>query len=101
MRVDRVHAYAIDPDSVGEGLIVLGPELGQLGPSTTREIKHIEKEDEGAVLRQRFSERDLLTARDRKFEVRGFVPYLQHPKSLLELENVPAVAGGAGDLVTG
>ena len=50
VRVDRVHADAIDPDAAGDGFVVLGPKLGQLGPSTTCEIQHIEKEDEGAVL---------------------------------------------------
>jgi hypothetical protein len=78
VRVHRIHADAEDADAVGEGLVVLGPKLGQLGPSTTSEIEHIEKEDESAMLPQHLLESDLLAARDRQLELSSLVSNLQH-----------------------
>jgi hypothetical protein len=78
VREDRVDADAEDANSVGDRVVVPGPKLGQLGPSTTSEVEHIEKEDERAVLGQRVREGELLAAGGRKLEFRGLVPNLQH-----------------------
>src|SRR5438309_10345761 len=56
----------------------LDRKLGQLGPSTTREVEHIEKEDERAVFLQRLPERQLLARRRGQLEVGRLVPHLQH-----------------------
>src|SRR5579859_1971 len=57
VREDGVDADAIDADAGGFSLWIPGPKLGQLGPSTTGEIEHIEKEDESLVLFERLGQR--------------------------------------------
>ena len=79
-RVDADTEYA---DAIGDRIVVPGPKLGQLGPSTTGEVEHIEKEDESPVLFERISERQLLAARRRQLEVGRPVTHLQHGKSLV------------------
>src|SRR4029077_3144803 len=82
VREDRIHADAVDADTVGNRVFVPGPKLGQLGPSTTREIEDIEKEDDGTVLLQGVGERELLAAGRRQLEFGRFVPYLQHGRKV-------------------
>jgi hypothetical protein len=78
MREHRVDADAIDADAVGDRIFVPGPKLGQLSPSTTSEVENIEKEDDGAMLLERFAEGELLSTRRRQLEVRGLVPNGEH-----------------------
>src|SRR5690242_13564011 len=75
---NRVDADAVDADPVGDRLIVPGPKLGQLRPSTAGEVEDIKKEDESAVLLQRLLERQLLAGCGRQLEIGRLGPYLQH-----------------------
>ncbi len=59
-----------------------GPKLGQLAPSTTSEIEHIEKEDEGLVLRKRLVEGQLMATGGRQLEIRRLVPNREHSESV-------------------
>ena len=78
MGENRVDADAVDADAVGDRIVVPGPKLGQLGPSTTGEVEDVEKEDDGAMLLQRIAERELLSTCSRQLEVRGLVPNGEH-----------------------
>jgi hypothetical protein len=73
MRVNRINADAIDADPVCGRRFVPGPKLGQLAPSTTREIEHIEKEDDSLVLREGIGKSELIATGGRQLEVRGHV----------------------------
>jgi hypothetical protein len=73
MRVHRINADAIDADPVCGRRFIPGPKLGQLAPSTTREIEHIEKEDESLVLREGIGKSELIATCGRQLEVRGHV----------------------------
>src|SRR5579859_1091268 len=86
VREDGVDADAIDADAGGFSLWIPGPKLGQLCPSTTGEIEHIEKEDESLVLLERLGQRQLVVARRGQLEIGRLVPDLQHPKSLATFE---------------
>ena len=100
MGENRVDADAVDADAVGDRIVVPGPKLGQLGPSTTCEIEHLEKEDERAIFLERVAERELLAARRGQLEVGRLVPNLQHPRILLLLQHVPARARRTRDDIT-
>jgi hypothetical protein len=78
VRKDRVDADGVDTDPVGNRLLVPGPKLGQLSPSTTCEVEHIKKEDERLVLVERLGERELMTPRGRQLEVWGAVSDSEH-----------------------
>jgi len=78
MREDRVDADAVDADAVGDRIVVPGPKLGQLRPSTTCEVEDVEEKDHSAVFLQRDGECQLLPAGGRQLEVRCLVPDLQH-----------------------
>ena len=78
MGENRVDADAVDADAVGDRIVVPGPKLGQLGPSTAGEVQDVEQQDEGAEFLQPIGERELLAAGRRQLEVRSLVPYLQH-----------------------
>jgi hypothetical protein len=78
VREDRVDADAVDADAVGDRVVVPGPKLGQLGPSTTSEVEDIEKEDQRTMFLERCGERELVAACGRQLEVRRLVTNLQH-----------------------
>jgi hypothetical protein len=70
MRVDRIDADAVDADPVCGRRLVPGPKLGQLAPSTTREIEHIEKEDDRLVLLEGVGKSQLIATCGRQLEFR-------------------------------
>jgi hypothetical protein len=76
MREHRVHADSVDADAFCRGRLVPGPKLGQLHPSTTREIQDIEEEDQRLVLLKRIRKREFRTTRRRQLEFGRFVPNL-------------------------
>jgi len=78
VREHGIDADAEDADPVGDRIVVPGPKLGQLGPSTAGEVEDVEEKDEGAEFLQPIRERELLAAGRRQLEVRSLVPYLQH-----------------------
>src|SRR5262249_40353526 len=80
VREDGVDADAEDPDTMGDRVFVPRPKLGQLGPSTTGEVEHIEEEDRGGELLERLAQGELLAAGGGQLEVGRFVPHLQHVK---------------------
>jgi hypothetical protein len=73
---------------------VPGPKLGQLRPSTTGEVQHVEKEDERLVLLERLGKRELVTAGGRQLEFRRFVTNREHEMSLFGLETLQHVPAG-------
>jgi hypothetical protein len=78
VRVNRINADAVDADpGCGSGFVP-GPKLGQLASSTTREIEHIEKEDENLVLRESVGKCELISICRRKLEVRSLVSDSEH-----------------------
>jgi hypothetical protein len=102
VREDRVNTDGVDADAVGDRVVVPGPKLGQLGPSTTREIEDIEKKDERSIFFQCLTKRQLLAACRGQLEVRRLVPDLQHTKSLCGagLEDVPTGSRSSRQHVT-
>ena len=60
-----------------------GPKLGQLRPSTTCEIEHIEKEDDRPVLLERLCEREFVAARGWQLELRRLVPDCKHEQECI------------------
>ena len=73
MRVDGIDADTVDANPLCGRRFVPGPKLGQLAPSTTREIEHIEKEDESLVLREGIGKGELIAACGGQLEVRRHV----------------------------
>src|SRR5207302_9993427 len=80
VREDGVDADRVDPDTVRHRIFVPGPKLGQLGPSTTGEIQHVEKEHECSIFLERIAKGELLAPGGRQLEVGRLVAYLQHVK---------------------
>ena len=78
MRIDRIDADAVDANPLCGRRFVPGPKLGQLAPSTTREIEHIEKEDDDLVLRKSIGKRQLVATDGRQLEFRRLVPDSKH-----------------------
>jgi len=72
---------------------VPGPKLGQLGPSTTCEIEHVEKEDKRLVLLERVCERELVAARGGQLELWRLIPDRKHLESLFRVTSAAGLAG--------
>ena len=76
MGENGVDADAEDAYAVGHRIIVPRPKLGQLRPSTTGEIEHIEKEDERTIFLERVAKCQLLSTGRGQLEIGRFVPHL-------------------------
>jgi hypothetical protein len=78
MRVDGIDADTVDANPLCGRRFVPGPKLGQLAPSTTREIEHIEKEDDRLVLLEGVGKSELVATCGRQLEFRRLVPDSKH-----------------------
>ena len=78
MRVDAVDA---DAENADPGLLepfVVGPKLGQLVPSTGREVEDVEGDDGGAIALHRLRQAQRSAACRGEFEIGRDLAYAKH-----------------------